>query len=173
MADKIGDFLVRLDFYSEADALDFEKTGRAVLVVEDGLANMPLPKGDKGKKGDRGEPGSSLRPDLILDEPTDSLALEKLQERSVTWRTGDIDRDGYFALNKPTKSGFFYTRGGWAVIRDVFGGQSEIVAGEFTMPTTFTNVPTEPPAPINGVTLFAQAGSLKLKKSNGTVVTIG
>jgi hypothetical protein len=33
---KIGDITTRLAFYTEGDALDFQKTGRAVLVVEDG-----------------------------------------------------------------------------------------------------------------------------------------
>ncbi len=169
---KVGDILTRLEFYQEDDPLDFQRTGRAVLVVEDGVAELPLPAGKQGEPGPRGVSGSSLRPDLVLDEATDGEALDVLQARSTTWRTGGIERDGYFALNKPTKSGFFYTRGGWSIIRDVFGGQSEIVAGEFTFPVKFEDVLVEPTTPVGGVTLFSQTGSLKVKKPDGTVVTL-
>lgn len=169
---KVGDILTRLEFYTESDALDFQKTGRLVIVAEDGVAELPLPKGPQGDDGPRGPSGSSLRPDLVLDEETDGEALTKLQERSVTWRTGSVDRDGYFAINKPTGSGFFYSRGGWTVLRDIFGGSSEIVAGEFTFPVFYRNVEAPPATPIGGVVVYSEAGSLKAKKPDGTVVTL-
>lgn len=54
MADQISDITTRLTFTMDGDALDFAKTGRGVLVVEDNQASLPLPKGDKGDKGDPG-----------------------------------------------------------------------------------------------------------------------
>lgn len=169
---KVGDILTRLEFYTEGDALDFQKTGRAVFVVEDGVAELPLPAGPQGEQGEPGEPGGKLAPDLILQETTDGLALSKLQDRSATWRTGNIDMNGYFAINEPTGSGFFYTRGGWAIYRDVFGANTEISPGEFDMPVQFNNVEEAPPAPASGVTLFAESDSLKVIKPDGTVVVI-
>lgn len=169
---KIGDITTRLTFYTESDALDFQKTGRAVLVVEDGVAELPLPAGGKGDPGPRGEPGSSLRPDLILDETTDSAALDVLQRYSSSWRAAGTDRDGFFAINKPTKSGFFYSRSGWAVMRDIFGSNSEIIAGEFTLPTYFRNVKAAPETPSDGVVVYCEGNTLKAKKTDGTVVEI-
>lgn len=169
---KVGDILTRLEFYTEGDALDFQQTGRLVIVAEDGVAELPLPKGPPGETGPRGPSGSSLRPDLVLDESTDGNALQRLQERSTTWRTGTVDREGYFAINKPTGSGFFYSRGGWTVLRDIFGGNSEIVAGEFTFPVFYRNVDAEPATPIGGVAVYAEGDSLKAKKPDGTVVTL-
>lgn len=169
---KIGDITTRLVFYSESDALDFKKTGRAVLVVEDGVAELPLPAGEDGKPGPAGPKGDPLRPDLVLDETTDSAALAVLQQRSSTWRTTGVDRTGFFALNKPTKSGFFYSRSGWSVIRDIFGGASEITAGEFLMPTYFRNVDAEPEAPADGCVVYSSNNELKVKKADGTVVKL-
>lgn len=169
----VGDILARLEFKTEGDALDFQKTGRAVFVVEDSIGNLPLPAGEKGDDGEKGDPGGKLSPDLILQETTDGLALQKLQERSATWRGGSIDMNGYFAINEPTNSGFFYTRGGWAIYRDVFGANTEITPGEFTLPVTFNNVSEAPEAPSSGVVLYAEGDSLKLKKPNGSVVTLG
>ena len=51
MADQVSDIVARLTFTMDGDALDFAKTGRGVLVVEDRHANIPLPKGDKGDPG--------------------------------------------------------------------------------------------------------------------------
>lgn len=169
---KVGDILARLEFYTEGDALDFQNTGRLVIVAEDGVAEIPLPTGPRGKEGPRGPAGTTLIPQLILDEPTDGQALDRLQARSTTWRTGSIDRDGYFAINKATMTGFMYTRGGWSLIRNIFGGQGEIVAGEFNLPVTYNNVESEPSTPIGGVTVYAQGGVLKAKKPDGTVVTL-
>ena len=174
MADEavVGDVTARIRFYMDSDPLDFRKTGRAVLVMEDNYAEIPLPAGPPGKQGPRGEPGSSLRPDLVLDETEDSDAMKKLQERSATWRSTGVDKDGYFAINKPTKTGFFYTRGGWTVIRDIFGGGSEIVAGEFTFPTNLRNVTKTPPAPADGILLYCEGNQLKAKKSDGSTTVL-
>lgn len=169
---KIGDITTRLAFYTEGDALDFQKTGRAVLVVEDGVAELPLPAGKQGNPGPKGDPGSSLRPDLILDETTDSAALGVLQRYSSAWRAAGTDREGFFAINKPTKSGFFYSRSGWTVMRDIFGGSSELVAGEFTLPAYFRNVAAAPEAPADGVVLYSEDNKLKVKKTDGTVVEL-
>lgn len=173
MADTVNDFLVRLEVHTEGDGLDFQETGRGVFVVEDGVGNMPLPRGEKGETGEKGDPGGRLTPQLIMQEVSDGAALTKLQERSQTWRTGNVNRDGYFAINQPTGSGFFYTRGGWVIYRDVFGANSEVVAGEFDLPVTFANASEEPEAPSSGVTMYAQGNELKIKKPNGTVVTLG
>lgn len=173
MAEKIGDFLVRLDVYSEGDPLDFKNTHRGVFVVEDRMANLPLPKGDKGEKGEKGDPGGPLRVDLVLSEPTDALALQKLQQRSGGWRRSRNQKDkSYFAINAPTKSGFFYSRGGWVIIHDIFSGAAELTPAEYESPVTFKNVTTEPPTPTNGVTLFAQGNGLKVKLPNGSVRSI-
>lgn len=173
MAEKIGDFLVRLDVYSEGDPLDFRNTHRGVFVVEDSMANLPLPKGDRGEKGEKGDPGGPLRPDLVLSEPTDGEALKKLQRQSSGWRRNkEAKEKGYFAINAPTKSGFFYTRGGWVIIRDIFSGAAELAPAEYESPVTFKNVTKEPPAPTNGVTLFAQGNVLKAKLPNGSVRSV-
>lgn len=169
MADSIGDILVRLSFFNEGDALDFKNTGRAVLVVEDGVAELPLPKGEQGPAGERGPAGAPLRPDIILDEKDDSMALEKLKSRGAEFRAKGVGYQGYFALNKPTMSAFFYTRGGWVVVRDIFGGRTEITAGEFSLPVKVNFVEEEPPTPIGGITLFAHNGELKIKKPDGSV----
>lgn len=168
----VGDVMVRLKMYMESDALDFQKTGRAVLVVEDGVAELPLPQGKPGRNGDPGPAGSSLRPDLVLDEESDSAALEVLRRYSANWRATGADRRQFFAINKPTKSGFFYNQAGWTIMRDIFGANSEIAAGEFTFPTLFRNVAREPVTPIDGVVVYAQEGVLKVKKADGTVKTI-
>ena len=73
----VGDIIARFRWMSEPDALDFEKTGRMVLVVEDGVMQVPLPRGKQGESGPSGPRGSSLRPDLVLDEETDGAALLK------------------------------------------------------------------------------------------------
>lgn len=169
MESTIGDLVARFTYMTEADALDFEKTGRLVLVAEDGFMNHPLPSGKQGEQGEPGPPGPPLRPDLVLDEATDGEALAKLQERSVGWRNAGITEQRYFAINKPTKSGFFYTRGGWVIIRDIFGGNSEISAAHFTMPVTFDEVETPPPAPTSGITLFAHEGLLKTISPTGEI----
>lgn len=169
MSDKIGDILVRLEFYSEGDALDFKNTGRAVLLVEDGVASLPLPRGDKGEKGDKGDPGGKLTPDLITDEPTDSEALAKLQARSEGWRQKNSYPNGFFAINKQTRSGFFWTRGGWVVLPDVFGANSEIAPGEFSKPVHFKPVPLEPSNPKEGAVMYFHNGELKVRKQDGTV----
>ena len=169
MESTIGDLIARFTYMTEADALDFEKTGRLVLVAEDGFMNHPLPRGKQGDPGEPGPPGPPLRPDLVLDEVTDAEALAKLQERSVTWRNAGITDQRYFAINKTTKSGFFYTRGGWVIIRDIFGGSSEISAAHFTMPVTFDEVDVPPSAPSSGITLFAHEGSLKTISPTGEI----
>lgn len=169
---KVGDILTRLEFYTEGNALDYQSTGRAVFVVEDGVGNLPLPAGPQGDQGPKGDPGGKLTPDLILQEVSDGAALTKLQSRSATWRTGNINMDGYFAINEPTGSGFFYTRGGWAIYRDVFGANTEITPGEFDLPVQFNNVSEVPPTPASGVVMYAEAGDLKVKKADGTVVKI-
>lgn len=166
---KVGEILARLSFMQESDVLDFAKTGRAVLVVEDNQANLPLPAGPAGPQGPKGEPGSALRADLVLDEETDSVALEKLNTRSRAWSREDVRFQGYFAINKPTKSGFMFTRGGWVVIRDIFGSSTELIPAETTLPIIFDSVTVEPSAPEDGkVALFAQDGKLMVKFSNGT-----
>lgn len=168
----VGDIIARFRWMSESDALDFEKTGRMVLVVEDGVMQVPLPRGKQGDAGPSGPRGSSLRPDLVLDEETDGAALLKLQERSVGWRNAGQDRENYFAINKPTLTGFFYTRGGWVTIRNLFGGQGENVASEYDLPVTLRNVDVEPETPDSGVRLFCQGDTLKAKKIDGSVVDI-
>ena len=50
----IGDLTARLEFRYENDPLDFLKTGKGYLVVDDKVANVPLPRGEKGEKGDTG-----------------------------------------------------------------------------------------------------------------------
>lgn len=173
MADKIGDFLVRLDVYSEADPLDFRNTHRGVFIVEDGVAELPLPKGDKGEQGDKGDPGPPLRPDLVLDETTDGKALTKLQERSGAWRRNGMVKKGFFALNKQTKTGFFYSRGGWVTIPDIFSGAAELSPAEYNLPVKFTNVTVEPATPTDGIILYAQNNQLKMKTPSGTVKVLG
>lgn len=169
----VGELIARLEFKTEGDALDFQRTGRAVFVVEDGVGHLPLPAGPRGTPGPKGDPGSRLTPNLIMQELTDGAALTKLQTLSQNWRNGEINRDGYFAINEPTGTGFFYTRGGWTTYRDVFGANSEIAPGEFELPVFFKNLASEPPAQAGGVTLFSQGNLLKIKKPDGTVVTLG
>lgn len=167
----IGDVIARFRWMSEADALDFERTGRMVMVVEDGVMEIPLPRGPQGGPGPTGPRGNPLRPDLVLDEDTDGAALIKLQERSVGWRNAGQDRENYFAINKPTLTGFFYTRGGWVTIRNIFGGQGENVAAEYDLPITLRNT-SEPTAPDSGIRLFCENDTLKAKKPSGEVVTV-
>lgn len=162
----VRDLLVRLKFHTEGDGLDFERTGRAAFVVEDGFGELPLPSGQKGDKGDKGDPGEPLYPDLVIGG-TDNDALKELQKRSAAWRI-DPTRDRFFAINRDTKSGFMYTRGGWTIIRNLFSGTSEITAGEFTKPVKLSNVNSEPAKPENGVVLFAQDNKLYAKLPDGT-----
>lgn len=166
MAGTIQDVLVRLTAFDESDPLDFKNKRRAVFVIEDGMANLPLPKGDKGDKGDAGPKGDPLKPDLIIDYPTDSEALAYLGTRTTGW---DSSKTGYFVINKTTKSGFFWQNGGWAVIPSLFTSSA---AGEFTIPTLFRNVASAPATPSTGVVVYAEGNSLKAKKSDGTVVTL-
>lgn len=167
------DIILRLKVSSESDALDFEKTGRMAIVVEDGDATLPLPKGDPGPQGPAGPRGGKMIPDLVLDESTDSEALAKLKTRSRAWTTAGEDRDQYFALNKATKTAFFFTRGGWVTVRDVFGGSTEVVAAEMTLPMKFSNVTSAPPTPSDGVVLYAEGNQLKMKNPSGTVKVLG
>lgn len=171
MADQVSDIVARLTFTMDGDALDFAKTGRGVLVVEDRHASIPLPKGDKGDKGDPGKPGH-MRVDLVTDETTDVKALEVLKRRSATWSALDQDRVGYFALNEPTRSGFFFTRGGWVLVRDVFGSSSEIAPGEFSQPVLYANVAAHPTASAEGVQVYSLAGRLYALRPDGTRVTL-
>ena len=167
----VSDIAARLVFTMDGDALDFEKTGRGVIVVEDNSANIPLPQGPKGDPGDPGQPGRMVV-SLVLDEVTDSAALEVLKRRSATWSTLDQDRIGYFAINEPTRSGFFYTRGGWVIIRNIFGSGAEIAPGEFSQPVTYTNVDSEPGPTATGVVVYSFEGRLKAVRPDGTRVTI-
>lgn len=167
----VNDIAARLVFTMDGDALDFEKTGRGVIVVEDNRADIPLPQGPKGDQGDPGEPGRMVV-SLVLDETTDSAALEVLKQRSATWSTTNQDRIGYFAINEPTRSGFFYTRGGWVIIRNIFGTGSEITPGEFVQPVTYTNVSSEPAQSAEGVVVYSFGGRLKAVRPDGTRVTI-
>lgn len=50
----VGDLTARLEFRYENDPLDFLKTGKGYLVVDDKVATIPLPTGEKGEKGDTG-----------------------------------------------------------------------------------------------------------------------
>lgn len=159
----VSDIAARLVFTMDGDALDFEKTGRGVIVVEDNRADIPLPRGPKGDKGDPGEPGRMVV-SLVLDETTDSAALEVLKRRSATWSTLNQDRIGYFAINEPTRSGFFYTRGGWVIIRNIFGTGAH--------PVTYTNVSSEPAPTEEGVVVYSFGGRLKAVRPDGTRVTI-
>lgn len=167
-----NDIILRLQVSSESDALDFEKTGRMPIIVEDGQANLPLPKGDKGDKGDPGPRGGKMVPDLVLDESTDSAALEKLKLRSRAWVTAGEERNEYFAINKKTKTGFMFTRGGWVTIRDIFGGATEVVPAELTLPLLIKNG-APPGKPTDGVYLYAEGGQLKMKNPAGTVKVLG
>lgn len=167
----VSDIAARLVFTMDGDALDFEKTGRGVIVVEDNRADIPLPQGPKGDQGDPGEPGRMVV-SLVLDETTDSAALEVLKRRSATWSTLNQDRIGYFAINAPTRSGFFYTRGGWVIIRNIFGTGSEITPGEFVQPVTYANVSSEPAPTAEGVVVYSFRGRLKAVRPDGTRVTI-
>ncbi|ATW58632.1 hypothetical protein SEA_ZION_35 [Corynebacterium phage Zion] len=167
----VNDIAARLVFTMDGDALDFEKTGRGVIVVEDNEADIPLPKGPKGDPGDPGEPGRMVV-SLVLDETTDSAALEVLKRRSATWSTLNQDYVGYFAINEPTRSGFFYTRGGWVIIRNIFGTGAEIAPGEFSQPVTYANVSSEPASTEAGVVVYSFEGSLKAVRPDGTRVTI-
>ena len=171
MADTVQDITTRLIFTMDGDALDFAKTGRGVMVVEDKYANLPLPKGDPGEKGAPGEPGN-LRVSLVLDETTDSSALEVLKRRSAAWAGTEVDNVGYFALNEPTRTGFFYTRGGWVAVRDIFGNASEVTPGTFGLPVTYENVAAEPTPAVDGVVVYAFGGSLIAMKQDGTKVTL-
>lgn len=171
MADQVSDIVARLTFTMDGDALDFAKTGRGVLVVEDRHANIPLPKGDKGDPGEPGKPGS-LRVDLVIKETTDAQALEVLKRRSATWSALDQNRVGYFALNEPTRSGFFFTRGGWVLVRDVFGSGSELAPGEFSQPVLYANVADHPTASAEGVQVYSLAGRLYALRPDGTRVTL-
>lgn len=166
---KVGDVLARFTYMTEDDVLDFQRTGRLVLVAEDSMMELPLPRGKAGEPGPPGKPGGPLRPDLGLSEPTDGEALEKLQSLSRGWRSAGRDRENYFAYNIPTRSGFFYTRGGWIIARDVFGVSSEIVVQETRLPLTLLDVAETPSAPEEGVTLFSEGGVLKKITSDGTV----
>lgn len=159
----VSDIAARLVFTMDGDALDFEKTGRGVIVIEDNRADIPLPRGPKGDKGDPGEPGRMVV-SLVLDETTDSAALEVLKRRSATWSTLNQDRIGYFAINEPTRSGFFYTRGGWVIIRNIFGTGVH--------PVTYTNVSSEPAPTEEGVVVYSFGGRLKAVRPDGTRVTI-
>lgn len=167
----VSDIAARLVFTMDGDALDFEKTGRGVIVVEDSSANIPLPQGPKGDTGDPGQPGRMVV-SLVLDETTDSAALEVLKRRSATWSTLDQNRVGYFAINEPTRSGFFYTRGGWVIIRNIFGTGAEIAPGEFSQPVTYANLESEPAPTEVGVVVYAFEGGLKAVRPDGTRVTI-
>lgn len=171
MADQISDIITRLTFTMDGDALDFAKTGRGVLVVEDRHANLPLPKGDKGDKGDPGSPGN-LKVDLVLSEKTDSDALVALRARSTGWTALDNSKIGFFALNEPTRSGFFFSRGGWVIVRDVFGASSEIAPGEHTQPVLHKNVANHPSPSAEGVKVYSLAGRLYALRPDGTRVTL-
>lgn len=50
----VGDLTARLEFRYENDPLDFLKTGKGYLVVDDKVATIPLPTGEKGEKGETG-----------------------------------------------------------------------------------------------------------------------
>lgn len=171
MADQVSDIVARLTFTMDGDALDFAKTGRGVLVVEDRHASIPLPKGDKGDPGEPGKPGR-MRVDLVVDETTDAKALEVLKRRSASWSALDQEKVGYFALNEPTRSGFFFTRGGWVIVRDVFGTGSEIAPGEFSQPVLYANVAAHPTASAEGVQVYSLAGRLYALRPDGTRVTL-
>ena len=168
MADQVSDIAARLVFTMDGDALDFAKTGRGVLVVEDQAATIPLPKGDKGDKGDPG----NLRVDLVLNEPTDSDALSVLRRRSVSWTALDSSKVGYFALNEPTRTGFFFSRGGWVAVRDVFGSSSEITPGEFHLPVIYQDLPDHPLPNPKGVTVYSLGGRLFALRADGTRATL-
>lgn len=171
MPNNLSDLLVRLRFYTEGDGLDFEKTRRAAFVVEDGYGELPLPSGQKGDKGDTGDPGPALYPDLVMGG-SDSEALKALQKRSTAWKT-DPTESRFFVINRDTKTGFFYTRGGWTIIRNLFGANSEITPGEFQQPVTYKNVATEPEKPVDGVVVFAQGGKLFMKNPAGEKKQLG
>lgn len=168
---KIGDVLARFEIMTEADALDFEKTGRAVLIVEDNAMGIPLPRGKQGEPGEPGEPGPKFSPDLFLREATDGEALSRLQRLSAGWREAGSANINYTALNEPTGSAFFYTRGGWHVYRDFMGGRSELIAGEYELPITLRNT-EQPEPPTEGIRLFAEGDQLKAIKTDGTVSVI-
>ena len=171
MADQVSDIVARLTFTMDGDALDFAKTGRGVLVVEDRHANIPLPKGDKGDQGEKGDPGQ-LKVDLVLDEKSDSDALGVLKRRSASWTALDRSKVGFFALNEPTRSGFFFTRGGWVIVRDVFGASTEIAPGEFSQPVLYADVADHPTASAEGVQVYSLAGRLYALRPDGTRVTL-
>ncbi|MDD2326589.1 MAG: hypothetical protein PHW63_11465 [Alphaproteobacteria bacterium] len=171
MADQVSEIAARLVFTMDGDALDFAKTGRGVLVVEDNAASLPLPKGDKGDRGDKGDPGN-LKVDLVLDEVTDSAALAVLRTRSVNWTALDESKIGFFALNEPTRTGFFFSRAGWVTVRDVFGANSEITPGEFTRPVLYKDREQHPTASVGGVTVYSLGGRLYALRPDGTRVTL-
>lgn len=171
MPNNLSDLLVRLRFHTEGDGLDFEKTRRAAFVVEDGYGELPLPSGQKGEKGDTGDPGPALYPDLVMGG-SDNDVLKALQKRASAWKT-DPTVNRFFVINRDTKTGFFYTRGGWTIIRNLFGTSSEITPGEFQQPVTIKNVATEPEKPTDGVVLFAQGGKLFMKNPAGEKKQLG
>lgn len=175
MADQntLGDILVRLRFSEDGDALDFKKTRRAFLLVEDGVAELPIPSGPPGKEGPQGPPGSSLAIDLVLDEESDNMALEKLRDRTSRMRAIGTPIKQFFAINKVTKTGFVYTRGGWVMLRNLFGDRGEIAPGEFNMPAKFNFVENEPATPVGGIVVYAHGGQLKMKNSAGQVKVLG
>ena len=79
----VRDLVARLEFTTEADALDFLQTGRMALLMEDNQLNIPLPTGPKGEQGPPGPAGKPLRPDIVIDEPTDLQAMEKLRAQAI------------------------------------------------------------------------------------------
>lgn len=168
----VRDLVARLEFTTEADALDFLQTGRMALLMEDNQLNIPLPTGPKGEQGPPGPAGKPLRPDIVIDEPTDLQAMEKLRAQARQLKALNQEVNGYFAINKPTKTGFFYTRGGWVTIESLFGGSSEVVPGKFTLPVYFESV-AEPQPPASGCVMYFHDNKLKIRKSNGAVVVLG
>lgn len=51
MERKYSEVLARLKFTTESDALDFQRTGRMPVIVEDGMLDIPLPAGPQGPPG--------------------------------------------------------------------------------------------------------------------------
>lgn len=170
----IKDILVRLKFYDEGDPFGLEETGRTFLVVEDSQAELELPRGKRGSQGKQGLPGAPLSPDRVLEYETEGEVQAELRRLSGAWKTDGnaSDKRGFFIINAPTKSGYFYALQGWVFIPDIFGSSRELTSGLFTKPVTFMDVNVEPASPVGGVTVYAQGGVLKAKKEDGSVVEL-